>query len=155
MPADLSRIAVEAARLQNGYALAVDTRDWDYFATLFTPDVRAIYPGSDYRGMDDWLATFVPFHDACTWTLHVMTNHVVGEDENGIWAVCYGWIQWTHQDTPDQISRSAVLYRDRLRDDDGRWRIERRRLDLLLRDPGPIPVSLSLPHSVLDLRDPS
>ena len=29
MPAgDLSRVALEAMRLQNGYALAIDARDW-------------------------------------------------------------------------------------------------------------------------------
>ena len=73
MAEDLSRVAVEATRLQNGYALAIDARDWDSFRTLFTPDVFARYPNSDYHGIDDWLKFFIPFHDECAWTLHVLT----------------------------------------------------------------------------------
>jgi ketosteroid isomerase-like protein len=141
-------------RLQNGYALAVDTRDWDYFATLFTPDVLAFYPGSEYRGMDDWLASFVPFHAGCGWTLHMMANHVVGEDGDGIWGTCYGWIQWTRDDDPGRINRASVLYRDRLRNDGGTWRIVRRKLDLLAHQPAaPLPAGATLPRSVLDLSD--
>ncbi len=49
-----------------------------------------------------------------------MTNHVVGEDRHGIWGTCYGWVQWTHNDKPGHINRAAVLYRDRLRNDEER-----------------------------------
>ena len=66
MPAtDLSRIALEAMRLQNGYALAIDARDWDLFRTVFTPDVQADYPHRTFDGMEAWLENFVPFHDTC------------------------------------------------------------------------------------------
>jgi hypothetical protein len=58
--ADLSRAAVESMRLQNGYALAIDAREWDYFRTLFTPDVQARYPHASFNGMDDWLGNFIP-----------------------------------------------------------------------------------------------
>jgi hypothetical protein len=153
---DLSQVAVESIRLQNGYALAVDTRDWDYFRTLFTPDVQAFYPNSAYDGMADWLASFIPFHAECTWTSHVMTNHVVGEDEGGIWGTCYGWVQWTHQDAPGRINRATVLFRDRLHNDGGEWRIARRKLDLLMHEPpATIPVGVTLPNSILDLADRS
>ncbi len=64
MPAsDLSRVALEAMRLQNGYALAIDARDWELFRTVFTPDVRADYPHGVFNGMEDWLGNFIPFHD--------------------------------------------------------------------------------------------
>ncbi|GLY38968.1 hypothetical protein Amsp01_049920 [Amycolatopsis sp. NBRC 101858] len=146
---NLDAVALAALRLQNGYALAIDTRDWDYFRTLFTPDVLACYPNRDYHGLDDWLGDFVPFHDRCGWTAHVMTNHVVGGDDGGIWATCYGQVQWTHADQPGHISRTTALYRDRLVHDGDGWRIAQRRLDLLLREPEtPIPPSVSLPNSV-------
>ena len=75
MPAsDLSRVAVEAMRLQNGYALAIDARDWELFRTVFTPDVRADYPHSTFEGMEAWLENFIPFHDTCAWTVHEITN---------------------------------------------------------------------------------
>lgn len=153
---DLGTVAIESMRLQNGYAHAVDTRDWDTFRTLFTPEVSARYPHSTFDGMESWLENFIPFHDTCAWTQHVMTNHLVGEDENGIWASCYGWVQWTFTDKPGYINRAAMLYRDRLLSQDGVWRITRRKADQLMGEHDvPIPPGLSLPKSVLDLADMS
>ena len=80
---DLSLVAVEAMRLQNGYALAIDARDWELFRTVFTPDVRADYPHGVFEGMEDWLGNFIPFHDTCAWTVHEITNHVVGVGRRG------------------------------------------------------------------------
>jgi SnoaL-like domain len=148
----LRQAAVDAARLQNGYAVAVDTRDWERFRTLFTPDVTAAYPNATYHGVDDWLSFFVPFHAECVWTLHSMTTHDVGADARGIWAMCYGFIQWSHQDTPGRISRSSVLYRDRLEAVDGEWRIARRNLDLLMSElDAPIPAGVTQVESVRNL----
>jgi hypothetical protein len=155
MPAsDLSRVALEAMRLQNGYALAIDAREWEVFRTLFTPDVRADYPHGVWNSMEDWLGNFIPFHDTCAWTLHEITNHVVGEDDEGIWATCYGWIRWTMKDNPGVINRSEVLFRDRLTEYDGGWRIARRKLRQLSSHPDvPIPAGYNLLQSVLDLAD--
>jgi hypothetical protein len=155
MPAsDLSRVAVEAMRLQNGYALAIDTRDWELFRTLFTPDVHADYPHGAFDGAAAWLENFIPFHDTCAWTVHEITNHVVGEDSQGIWGACYGWIRWTMNDNPGYINRAEVLYRDRLRADGETWRIARRRLLLLSsQQQAPIPAGYTLVQSVLDLAD--
>ena len=155
MPAsDLSKVALESIRLQNGYALAIDARDWNYFKTMFTPDVQADYPHGSFDGMDDWLGNFIPFHDECAWTLHVITNHVVGEDSQGIWGTCYGWVQWTMKDKPGRINRAEVLFRDRLRNDGGTWRIARRKLRLLsAQQEAPIADGVNLLQSVLDLAD--
>ncbi len=152
---DLSKAAVEAMRLENGYALAIDSRDWEYFRTLFTPDVLATYPHGTFNGMEEWLGNFIPFHDECGWTLHVMTNHVARQDSEGVWATCYGWVQWTLKEKPSLMNRANVLFRDRLREeDDGTWRIWRRRLDLLSVQPeGPIAAGVSLPRSITDLAD--
>jgi SnoaL-like domain len=155
MPAsDLSKIAVESMLLQNGYALAIDAREWDYFRTLFTSDVQAHYPHSSFNGMDDWLGNFIPFHDTCGWTSHVITNHVVGEDGHGIWAACYGWVQWTMNDKPGLINRATVLFRDRLVSDGGTWRIARRKLNVLMDEIGaPIPDGVVMRPSILNLAD--
>ena len=131
----LSGVAVEAMRLQNGYALAIDARDWELFRTVFTSDVRADYPHGVFEGVEDWLGNFIPFHDTCAWTVHEITNHVVGSDGQGVWATCYGWIRWTMKDTPGYINRAEVLFRDRLREDEGTWRIARRTLRLLSAQP--------------------
>jgi SnoaL-like domain len=154
MAADLSRVAVAATRLQNGYALAVNTRDWDYFRTLFTPDVLAAYPHGSFNGMEHWLGNFIPFHDTCGWTSHVITNHVVGEDDHGIWATCYGWVQWTLSDKPGFINRATVLFRDRLVGDGGTWRIARRKLNVLMDEIGvPLPAGVVMRPSIHDLAD--
>jgi len=151
---DLSRVAVEAMRLQNGYALAIDARDWDMFQTLFTPDVQASYPHGLFDGMAAWLDNFIPFHDTCAWTVHEITNHVVGEDSAGIWAVCYGWIRWTMNDAPGLINRSEVIFRDRLTEYDGGWRIGRRKLrQLSAQHAVPMENGYGLLQSVLDLAD--
>ena len=63
--------------------------------------------------------------------MHEITNHVVGEDSQGIWATCYGWVRWTMKDKPGYINRAEVLFRDRLREDGGTWRIARRKLRML------------------------
>jgi hypothetical protein len=155
MPAsDLSRVAVEAMRLQNAYALAIDARDWDLFRTVFTPDVRADYPHGVFEGMGAWLDNFIPFHDTCEWTVHEITNHVVGEDGQGTWGTCYGWVRWTMKDSPGAINRAEVLFRDRLREDDGSWRIARRKLRLLSSwQQAQLPPGYTLMQSVLDLAD--
>jgi hypothetical protein len=152
---DTATLQLEALRLQNGYALAIDHRDWALFRELFTPTVQAVYAGKPYDGVEEWLADFVPFHDTCEWTLHVMTNHVVGEDATGPWAACYGWVQWTYRDTPALMNHTAVVYRDRLEEHDGGWRIGRRDLTVLKSEPAvPVPAGLSLPVSVRDLAFP-
>jgi SnoaL-like domain len=155
MPAgDLSRVAVAAMRLQNAYALAIDARDWELFRTVFTTDVRADYPHAVFDGMDAWLDNFIPFHDTCAWTVHEITNHVVGEDSSGIWGTCYGWIRWTTKDRPGAINRAEVLFRDRLRADGGAWRIARRKLRLLSSQAAvPVPAEYTLVQSVRDLAD--
>jgi SnoaL-like domain len=151
---DLSRVAVEAMRLQNAYALAIDARDWELFRTVFTQDVRADYPHAVFDGMDAWLANFIPFHGTCAWTVHEITNHVVGEDAQGIWATCYGWIRWTMKDRPGRINRAEVLFRDRLQGDSGTWRIARRKLRMLSAQPDvPVADGLNLLQSVLELSD--
>ncbi|MBL7499060.1 nuclear transport factor 2 family protein [Frankia sp. CNm7] len=153
---DLNRAAIESAQLQNGYAWAIDTRDWDYFRTLFTPDVVAAYPNETYQGMDSWLDFFIPFHDTCAWTQHMMTNHLVGSDGDGVWATCYGQIAWTFQGQPDRLLRAGAVYRDRLVLHGGAWRIARRRLDLVLTQVAtPLPAGVTLPMSVLDVADVS
>ena len=107
-----------------------------------------------FDGMEAWLDNFIPFHDTCAWTVHEITNHVVGEDSQGIWGACYGWIRWTMKDKPGYINRAEVLFRDRLREDAGTWRIARRKLRMLSSQPeAPIPAGYSQLQSVLDLAD--
>lgn len=153
-PAELSLVAAEAQRLQSAYALAIDSRNWTYFAEQFTADVQAYYPHRSYDGMQDWLADFIPFHDTCEWTFHMTANHVAGEDENGIWATCYGLVKWTPKDNPRFMNTSHVMFRDRLRHDGERWLIYQRHLDQLMGHHGePMPEDAVIYHTVQSLAD--
>jgi hypothetical protein len=58
------------------------------------------------------------------------------------------------KDRPGFINRAEVLFRDRLRSDDGTWRIARRTLRMLSSQPAaPLPAGYTLVQSVLDLAD--
>jgi hypothetical protein len=150
--ADLSAVAVAAMQLQNGYAQAIDMRDWDRFRTFFTPDVLAEYPGNRCEGMDAWLDDFfIPFHDGCSWTLHMVLTHAVGEDSDGVWASSYGFTRWILKAEPEVVQNAQVLFRDRLVEQGGSWLISRRRLDVLTIHPMPMAEGESFPASILDV----
>jgi hypothetical protein len=106
--------------------------------------------------MQKWLDFFIPFHDDCQWTRHEMTNHTVGQDADGYWAVCYGYVEWTMKATPDQLNLARVIYRDRLVPSGDSYVISRRRLDTLSGEPArQIPPDVRMPGSVLTYKDNS
>lgn len=146
---------VRARALQNEYAFAIDTRDWGRFERLFAPDVSAVYPHATYAGISEWVEAFAAMHDQFGWTRHEMTNHIAGLDEHGLWAACYGFIEWVSHDASDRISTTRALYRDRLREDEGEWVIARRELVLLSSHPRrPRPEGMQLIHTLEHL-DPT
>lgn len=129
-----STLMLELQRLQNGYAHAIDVRDWDYFRTLFAPDVVADYPNRRYLGIDEWLDDFIPFHADCTWTNHSISTHVAGVDAVGAWGTCHGHIIWEHGREPGILHRVRVLYLDRVRRVGGNWVIAERTLRVVLNE---------------------
>lgn len=147
-----TEVALAAWQLQNTYAHAIDTRDWELFRSAFAPDVTVHTDRGVIEGMDAWLEYFIPFHDDCEWTLHTMTNHRVSDGPDGVRATCYGDIRWTHRAQPDTFKRAASLYQDVLTDVDGSWRISQRSFKVLLTETlSPMPAGLTLWNSVLDL----
>ena len=146
---DLHLVAVEARLLQNTYAHAIDSRDWDLFRTVFAPDVVADFPRRRYVGMTEWLDEFVPFHDACSWTWHMMSNHLVGQDDAGVWASCYGDVRWRLHTSADRYSHALGMYQDRLAVVDGEWVVARRKLRIVMYRPDiPVPDGMTFPTSV-------
>lgn len=143
-------VVLAAWHLQNTYAHAIDTRDWELFRSAFTPGVQVHTDHGSFDGLDAWLDFFIPFHDECGWTLHVMTNHHVTERPDNVRATCYGDIRWTHRAQPDTFKRATSLYQDTLSEIDGSWRISERRFDVLLTETiNPVPAHLTLWTSVL------
>jgi len=149
MNVDLHLIADEARLLQNTYAHAIDTRDWELFRTVFASNVVADYPGRRYAGMAEWLGAFVPFHDACTWTFHVMTNHLVGRDPGGVWASCYGDVRWQLDASVDRYSHALGMYQDRLVAVENGWVVAHRKFRMVMYRPDiPLPDGMAFPISV-------
>jgi hypothetical protein len=141
-------------RLQNGYARAIDTRDWASFRALFASDVVAEYPNGRFEGVDAWLSFFVAFHDECEWIQHVMTNHVVNEDIAGTLGWCYGDVLWTYRERRGAVNRSRTLYQDRLRVEHGSWVISSRRCDVIMSQLDvEVPDGLVFPNTILGLAD--
>ncbi|MGC5255641.1 nuclear transport factor 2 family protein [Gordonia sp. DT218] len=139
-----------ATRLSVDYAYAIDARDWDLFASVFTDDVVVEYKGMpEIRGITQWLDYFIPFHDECTWTSHVMTNHRSGQGPDGAWAICYGDVRWLHRRDENRLNHALNVYRDELRYEGNTWRIARRRMDVVLSDAADITsAGIHLPASM-------
>lgn len=143
-------LQAHATRLSVDYAYAIDTRDWDLFTGLFTDDVVVEYTGmSEIRGIAQWLDYFIPFHEDCAWTLHVMTNHRSGQRPDGAWASCYGDVTWLHRRDENRLNHAVNVYRDELRYEGDSWRIARRRMDIVLSDSADITsTGIDLPASM-------
>lgn len=81
MDATLQRISdrIEIDDLLTRYATAVDTKDWDLYASCFTPDAFIDYTGAGgIKGrlpeVKQWLAEVMP---AFPMTQHLVTNRAV------------------------------------------------------------------------------
>ena len=110
---------------------------------------RGGLPGTALRGMAEWLDAFVPFHDTCTWTFHVMTNHLVGHDSGGVWASCYGDVRWQLDASVDRYSHALGMYQDRLVAVDGGWIVAHRKFRMVMYRPDiPLPDGMAFPTSV-------
>lgn len=142
-----------ATALQVDYAHAVDTRDWELFAQVFTKDVRVEYSGMPViDGMERWLEHFVPLHDGYRWTVHQMTNHraeAVGEYGR---ATCLGEIRWVRKSRPELLNHVLCMYQDSLLHTGTRWRIAERRLTILYTETVDLSgTDIELPATVVDV----
>jgi hypothetical protein len=88
--------------LMNRYAHALDTRDWDLFASLFTPDARFharqyrdySVPGEDFmvlEGRDAIVGSLQAIWRGLSATHHMLANHMVelAPDARNARASCY------------------------------------------------------------------
>lgn len=88
--------------LMNNYAHALDTRDWDLLASLFTADAQFVarqylensVPGPDFQTTDgcDTIVGFIrKTWDGLSATHHMLSNYVVklAADGNSAKASCY------------------------------------------------------------------
>jgi SnoaL-like domain len=69
---------IEIVNVINLYALAVDTRRWDLFDRIFTPDIRTSFGGpAAWNDLVKLKRDFAIVHGPFSATMHVTTNHQV------------------------------------------------------------------------------
>lgn len=114
----------ELEELKYRYFRALDHKDWDLFATVFTPDATAVYgsrlaftgPGDIVSYMQENLGpTMITLHQ-----VHHPELTVDGDNATGTWSLMDRVIMTEYRFLLDGMS----TYRDRYeRGDDGVWRI--------------------------------
>ncbi|MCK9250747.1 MAG: nuclear transport factor 2 family protein [Solirubrobacteraceae bacterium] len=124
---------LELRRLIDAYGLAVDTRDGERFAAVFTDDgVLAIYepdeddePSSTIEGRTA-LAEVPQMVAGWHNTMHLMANHYCDVDGDEGTGLVYGLSLHLKTGESDVDTYMVQRYRDRYLRVDGRWRIARR-----------------------------
>lgn len=114
----------ELEELKYRYFRALDHKDWDLFATVFTPDATAVYgkrlaftgPGEIVSYMQENLGpNMITVHQ-----VHHPELTVDGDDATGTWSLMDRVIMTDYRFLLDGMS----TYEDRYeRSDDGEWRI--------------------------------
>jgi uncharacterized protein (TIGR02246 family) len=128
----VDRLALRA--LVDEYALAVDARDPDRFAGLFTPDgVLAVIepddpePSLTYSGTDE-LRTVIDLLAPFTSTVHVMANHTATIDapaaRTTTYCLAHHLTEAEGKDPRDTLM--LIRYDDTLRKSPAGWRFTRR-----------------------------
>ncbi|WP_019929788.1 nuclear transport factor 2 family protein [Nocardia sp. BMG111209] len=106
------------------YATAVDTRDWESFARLYTDDAVWEYrAGGERRIGPEAIVARVRSVEKFDATQHYVTNHVVGVAGDEATHTCY--YQARHL-SGDRQFVSGGRYRDRLRRNGSGWLIAER-----------------------------
>ncbi|WHO38957.1 nuclear transport factor 2 family protein [Sphingobium sp. AP49] len=122
------------ANVKARYCRLLDTKDWDGFAALFTPDFRLDATGSGgplLEGRDIAIASVRASIDAARTVHHVHSPEIsiAGDDAMAIWAM------QDHLAWPDgRTLLGHGHYHEDYRRDDGNWRIAASRLTRLAID---------------------
>lgn len=112
----------------NRYALAVDTRRWDLFDSIFDDSAEVDFGfGAIWNGREAVKDAFRSIHDGYDATVHTTTNHVVGIDGDSAHCLSYVHGRFIKQiDGSGAEFESAGWYDDTLRHGGGGWLITRR-----------------------------
>jgi hypothetical protein len=112
----------------NLYGFAMDTRRWDLFDRIFTPDCAVDYgPTSSWAGREQFKADFGTFHELFDATQHVMTNHLVQLDGDSAASHTYGsWRLIRHAAGDPPVWDGTGYYDDAWTRTAEGWRIAKR-----------------------------
>jgi uncharacterized protein (TIGR02246 family) len=113
------------------YASTIDVKDWVGLRDLFTEDaVITMVGGTRTRGADEIVAYITHRCRRREWQHHLLSVHEVATDGVEATALTY---HTSHQLTvgkPEVVLQLVARYRDRLRKEDGRWRISEKVMEL-------------------------
>lgn len=112
----------------NLYGFAMDTRRWDLFDRIFTPDCDVDYgPTSRWTGRAAFKADFGTFHELFDATQHVMANHLVQVDGDRAWShTCGSWRLIRHAAGDPPVWDGTGYYDDQWLRTDAGWRLAKR-----------------------------
>jgi 3-phenylpropionate/cinnamic acid dioxygenase small subunit len=111
------------------YATALDTRDWEALAGLFTGDSRWEYraSGEQVHGPEAIVARIRPALEHLDATQHSNSNHVITVHGDQAEHRCYYRAQHVRRGLPDgELFLGAGRYDDRLRRTPDGWRLTER-----------------------------
>jgi hypothetical protein len=129
MPSDDISAIINVVNL---YPLAVDTRKWELFDLIFTPDVHADFatptPWTDLASLK---RDFKAVHDPFDHTQHVVTNHVVVVDGDRADCTSYVRARLSREAPGGNIFEMAGWYDDGLVRTSAGWRIKSRKTNII------------------------
>ncbi len=109
------------------YARAIDTQDWDLFATCFTDDVVADYGDiGSWHGLDSLTAFMVDAHAGMAATQHLLSNFQIETEGDRAESVTYVHAVTVLANHRDDWIDTVGLYEDRLHNGFGGWRVSSR-----------------------------
>lgn len=113
----------EIRRLAYRYAAALEMRDVDAMADLFSPDARFGEHGAGHDGLRQLMARSL---DGGVFTVLLVANHLIDLDDadrahGQVWAHCYA------QTRAEGFVEQLIRYEDRYERRDGRWLFRHRR----------------------------
>jgi 3-phenylpropionate/cinnamic acid dioxygenase small subunit len=124
---------LEIEDLLTRYATAVDTRDWNLYKTVFTPDAFIDYTSSGgiRGGLDEvakWMARALSIF---SMSQHLVTNRDIRLEGDAATSRSYFYnpMATTRPDGSQELIFVGGYYRDRLRRTADGWRIAERILD--------------------------
>jgi hypothetical protein len=116
----------EIKQLKARYFRAVDTKDWDLFATgVLAPGVRFDIMGEVVEGRDDVVAYVAQAIEKATTVHHGHTPEITitGTDTaSGIWAM-YDYVRWRKRNGSDKVLHGYGHYHEEYVRTDAGWRI--------------------------------
>jgi hypothetical protein len=136
----MSTIDDERAIIQviNRYGLAMDSRGWHLFPTIFAADVELDYSGKRWSDLASFQRDFALAHADFDATQHAMTNHLVDARGDTAAAFTYCAFRLMKRGTPGgDFLAGAAWYDDALVRTAAGWRIRRRDCRILWADGNP------------------